>query len=422
MTQPTGVETAVQHVTLTRSLRRCQGEITRDASHEPAPVQGLYRKRGVQLRQDREHRCIAYELLSRDRWQGQEDLLHWGRHLPQLQPGSVGSLVADAGPTQHMPYLLLPLGGPLAGVGVEVPADPPGHPREACSVKTIGHLTVEVVNAFLDRCRADGIIKTNQTRKHHERAIKAFTRWAYATERLDRDILARLDVTYVDQERDVVHTRSEFTLEEISRISGAATGATPLAGLTGRQRALLYAFAASTGFRARECAAIRRQDFTDDFGFVILSGLFTKNRKRATLPIPPSLREVLAEYAAKLAPDAFLWPGGWQQNQKKEWVPAGWIKDSRAGEFLRADAALVGIVIGRKGKESNGGRVLDFHSFRHTYISNLERADVTDGLRGQLSRATAQEVERYTHRELGRLSEVAERLPTPDLSALKWPA
>lgn len=268
----------------------------------------------------------------------------------------------------------------------------------------------------------DGIIKTNQTRKHHERAIKVFTRWAHATERLDRDILARLDVTYVDQERNVVHTRSEFTRDEMSRIIRVATGATPLAGLTGRQRALLYAFAASTGFRARECAAIRRQDFTEDFAFVTLSGLFTKNRKRATLPIPPSLREVLAEYAAKLAPDALLWPGGWEQNQKKEWVPAGWIKDSRAGEFLRADAALVGIVIGRKGKESNGGRVLDFHSFRHTYISNLERADVTDGLRGQLSRATAQVVERYTHRELGRLSEVAERLPTPDLSALKRPA
>jgi integrase len=291
-----------------------------------------------------------------------------------------------------------------------------------CGVNTIDQLTVETVNAFLDRCQANGIIKTNQTRKHHERAIKAFTRWGQTTERLDRDPLARLDVTYVDEERDVVHTRSEFTLEELSRIILAATGATPLAGLTGRQRALLYAFAASTGLRARECAAIQRQDFTEDFAFVTLSGLFTKNRKRATLPIPPRLREILAEYVTKLAPDEFLWPGGWEQNEKLEWVPVGWIKDSRAGDFLRADAALVGIIIGRKGKESNGGRVLDFHSLRHTYISNLERADVTDGLRGQLSRATAQVVERYTHRELGRLSEVAERLPLPDLSALKRPA
>jgi integrase len=150
--------------------------------------------------------------------------------------------------------------------------------------------------------------------------------------------------------------------------------------------------------------------------------LFTKNRKRATLPIPPGLREVLSEYATSLAPDEFLWPGGWEQNEKLEWVPAGWIKDSRAADFLRADAALAGIVIGRKGKEANGGRVLDFHSYRHTFVSNLERANVYEGLRGQLSQATAQVVERYTHRELGRLSEVAERLPTPDLSAFKRPA
>jgi integrase len=284
-----------------------------------------------------------------------------------------------------------------------------------CGAKTIDQLTVETVDAFLDRCQENGTIRTNQTRKHHERAIKAFTRWGQTTERIDRDPLTRLDVTYVDEERDIVHSRSEFTLDELSRIIQAATGATPLAGLTGRQRALLYAFAASTGLRARECAAIRRQDFTEDSAFVSLSGLFTKNRKRAMQPIPPGLHE----YGAKLTPDEFLWPGGWQQNEKREWVPTGWIKDSRAGDFLRADAALVGIVIGRKGKESNRGRVLDFHSFRHTYISNLERADVTDGLRGQLSRATAQVVERYTHRELGRLTEVAQRLPTPDLSALQ---
>lgn len=46
------------------------------------------------------------------------------------------------------------------------------------------------------------------------------------------------------------------------------------------------------------------------------------------------------------------------------------------------------------------------------------RAGVSDGLRGQLSRATAQVTQRYTHRWMSRLSEVAERLPIPDLSAL----
>ncbi len=103
-----------------------------------------------------------------------------------------------------------------------------------------------------------------------------------------------------------------------SRIIEAATLAPTRAGLSGRQRALLYAMASLSGFRARECAALRRQDFSDDFAFVNLSGLFSKNRKSATIPIPPNLRDILTEYAAKLAPDAFLWPGGWRQNEKKE--------------------------------------------------------------------------------------------------------
>jgi integrase len=290
---------------------------------------------------------------------------------------------------------------------------------EGLGVKALDQVRVDRVNAFFDRCQADGTIKTSQNRKHYERSLKALTRWAAHTERLDTDPLAKLDVTFVDPERDVVHPRGEFTMGEVNRIiAAAAASSKTIAGLTGRQRALLYALAANTGYRARECAALRKQDFTDDFAFITLGGQFTKNGKRATLPVPPALRPVLAAYTAALAPDDFLWPGGWR-DEGGAWVPAGWVVGRRAGDFVRADAALVGIVIGREGRAANGGRVLDFHSFRHVYISNLERADADAGAKGHLSRATPGVIERYTHRELGRLAEVVERLPTPDLSALR---
>src|SRR5581483_5277210 len=51
---------------------------------------------------------------------------------------------------------------------------------EGCGIKTLDQLTVEAVNSFLDRCQAEGTIRTNQTRKHHERAIKALTRWGHS--------------------------------------------------------------------------------------------------------------------------------------------------------------------------------------------------------------------------------------------------
>jgi hypothetical protein len=91
------------------------------------------------------------------------------------------------------------------------------------------------------------------------------------------------------------------------------------------------------------------------------------------------------------------------------------VKGKSAGEFLRFDAAKVGIVIGRKGKEQNGG-VLDFHSFRHFYGTVCDQAGISDGLRRKLHRASTQKLlDRYTHRELAELTAAVEELP-----AIAW--
>jgi hypothetical protein len=181
---------------------------------------------------------------------------------------------------------------------------------------------------------------------------------------------------------------------------------------------MLYGFAASTGFCGRECAAVRKCDLSADLNFVQLSGVFCKNGKKSTQPLPPAIRGSLHPYVFGLGENDFLWPGGWRQGESGEWVEHGWIKDRRAGELLRFDAASVGIVIGRKGKEANGGKVLDFHSFRRTYISNLERAGVSSSVKERLSRATAGVIERYTRRELSELTTIVGRMPPLDLSGL----
>jgi hypothetical protein len=93
-------------------------------------------------------------------------------------------------------------------------------------------------------------------------------------------------------------------------------------------------------------------------------------------------------------------------------VEAGWIAGKSAGEFLRKDGARVGIVIGRKGQEANGGRVLDFHSFRHSYVSALDRAGISEGLSRKLARASCRAIlERYTHREFEELCTAVEAIP-----------
>src|SRR5262249_3256978 len=69
---------------------------------------------------------------------------------------------------------------------------------EGWSVKRAGELSLEAVNRLLDRLQQEGEIKTAQTRKHYERAVKSFGRWLAVTERLQKDPLGRLEVTCVE--------------------------------------------------------------------------------------------------------------------------------------------------------------------------------------------------------------------------------
>ena len=220
-----------------------------------------------------------------------------------------------------------------------------------------------------------------------------------------------MDVTYVEAS-DVVHERGAFSASEIEAIAVAARSGPAFKWLTGPQRSLLYLFAASTGFRAKESAAVRKGDFGPDQSFVRIAGQFTKNGKEALQPIPSFLRPALTEYVAGLGDEDFLWPGGWRQDDKGRWVEAGWISGKEAGQVLRRDAVRVGIVIGREGKEANGGRVLDFHSFRHSYVSALDRAGISEGLSKKLARASCRAIlERYTHHEFEELAQAIEGMP-----------
>ena len=282
---------------------------------------------------------------------------------------------------------------------------------EGSSIVRVTALSADAVNDLLDRLQASGEVRTAQTRKHYERAIKSFGRWLVVTGRLERDPLGRLEVTHVG-ESDVVHDRGAFRPEEIEAIAGAARRGPSYRGLAGERRALLYLFAACTGFRARECAAVRKGDFGPGLALVRVAGEFTKNGKEAVQPIPSFLRPVLAEALRSMADEDFLWAGGWKKEERGRWAPAGWVAGKDAGELLRRDAARVGIVIGRSGREANGNRVLDFHSFRHSYVSSLDRAGLSEGLARKLARASSRAIlERYTHREFGELAAAVESLP-----------
>ena len=290
---------------------------------------------------------------------------------------------------------------------------------EGCAIGRVDALSADAVNGLLDRLQASGEVKSAQTRKHYERAIKSFARWLVASDRLRRDPLGRLEVTHVDA-ADVVHDRGAFEPREIEAIVVVARSGPVIRGLAGGRRALLYLFAACTGLRAKECASVRRGDFGPGLALVRVAGEFTKNGKEAVQPIPSFLRPAIAAAVEGLAGGDFLWPGGWRKDERGRWAEAGWVAGKEAGEILRRDAARAGIAIGRSGKEANGGRVLDFHSFRHSYVSSLDRAGLSEGLSRKLARASSRAIlERYTHREFGELAAAIESLPAIGVPAFE---
>ena len=188
-----------------------------------------------------------------------------------------------------------------------------------------------------------------------------------------------------------------------------ARGGPAIRSVAGGRRALLYLLAASTGLRAKECSLARRADFGPGLAQVRVAGEFTKNGKEAVQPIPSFLRPALAAAVAGLADGDFLRPGGWRKYERSRWAEEGWVAGKRGGRLPPRGAAWAGIAIGRSGMEANGGHVLDFHSFRHSDVSSLDRAGLSEGLARAASRAI---LERYTHREFGELAAVVESLPT----------
>ena len=143
-----------------------------------------------------------------------------------------------------------------------------------------------------------------------------------------------------------------------------------------------------------------------------MAGEFTKNGEETVQPIPSSLRPLLAQAVQSLADEDFLWPGGWKRDERGRWDPAGWVAGKDASDLSRRDEARVGIATGRSRREANEGRVLDFHSFRHSSASALDRAGLSEGLSRKLTRASSRAIlKRYTHREFGKLAAAVGSLP-----------
>lgn len=168
--------------------------------------------------------------------------------------------------------------------------------------------------------------------------------------------------------------------------------------LDGPDREMLYLLAVCTGFRANELASLTPSCFAleREVPTVTVKAAYSKRRREDEQPIPKVVATILASWLTgkNLMPDERVWPGSWP---------------NRAAKMLSRDLETAEIAVCDQRCE-----VFDFHSLRHTFISNLAAAGVHPKVAQALARHSTivLTMDRYTHLERAEFGKFVQLLPS----------
>jgi len=276
---------------------------------------------------------------------------------------------------------------------------------DATEAKFWKDLDANRVNSYLADLRrpkvetkSDGTQETRpglsiESTNHYLRRVKQFARWMFRTQRASSNPLECLGL--LNSRTDRRHERRALSADELVRLLDTTQKAATKYGVTGFDRAMLYRVCVESGLRSNELRSLTVRSFKLDADppTVTVAAAYSKRRREDVQPIRPELADALRRhFAGKLAgAKAFAMPGR-----------------SRVSRMFKADLEAAGI-----SPRDDAGRVADFHSLRHTFISNLARGGVHPKLAQQLARHSTitLTMDRYTHTVLGDLSDALAALP-----------
>ena len=221
---------------------------------------------------------------------------------------------------------------------------------------------------------------SNKTYKEHVGSLKAFGSWLVENrlwpENPFKDLKAKKS-----KDGDKTFVRIGLVLDQVTMLAESATvrgvqayarthqgrRSPKHAGIVqaGKDRALLYWAAATTGFRSEELGAWTWEDLNLEGNSprVELSGRFTKNRRDANIPLQPFIADALKAKRKHIAVTTGKLPG---PRNKVFHIPDG------LAEHVRRDAVHAGILKDHR----PAYRRLDFHSLRYSCVRILRELKV----------------------------------------------
>jgi len=273
---------------------------------------------------------------------------------------------------------------------------------DGCKLERITGIAASVIETYLKDLRTPKPKAEKLTERrglsaassnHYLRAFKGFCRWLVRDGRARHNPVAH--VALLNEKTDRRHERRALSAAELSRLIEAARTGPSWRGIGGADRAALYRTAAETGLRLSELAslAVESFDLSANPPTVTVKAAYSKHRRDDTLPIRGELAGALAEHFKGKLPAAQAFN-----------VPPR----QHAAAMFRADLERVGIAY-----RDDADRVADFHSLRHTFISNLARGGVHPKVAQALARHSTitLTMDRYSHTVVGELADALDALP-----------
>jgi len=273
---------------------------------------------------------------------------------------------------------------------------------ENCGFVYMGDISASKVQRYLAERRGGGLgIRSSN---FYLQAIKQFCRWLVADNRTAESSLAYLSGQ--NPKTDIRHARRALDADELERLITSTLKGQKHSGMTGKERAMLYMLAVSTGLRASELASLTWQSFNlnDSMPSVKVLAAYSKHRRDDTLPLRCDIAKQLALWKAESNPDESAGAGG---RVFADFQP------NKAAKMLSKDLQTAGIPY-----RDEAGRVADFHSLRHTFISSLTRSGVSPKVAQSLARHSTIGLTMDTYTHIGLYDERAAVDSLPKLPVL----